>query len=49
MQTEPLEQITEFKTSPELIGKLYEYSIRKEYEAGSVILDENASIRSIPL
>jgi len=49
MQTEPLEQITEFKTSPELIGKLYEYSIRKEYEAGSVILDENASIRSIPI
>lgn len=49
MQTEPLEKIAEFKTSPELIGKLYKYSIRKEYEAGSVILDENASIRSIPI
>lgn len=30
---EPLEQITEFKSSPELVGKLYENSIRKEYEA----------------
>jgi CRP/FNR family transcriptional regulator len=49
MQKEPLEQITEFKTSPELIGKLYENGIRKEYAAGSVILDENASIRSIPI
>jgi len=49
MQTEPLEKISEFKTSPELIGKLYENSIRKEYEARSIILGENASIRSIPI
>lgn len=46
---EPLEQITEFKTSPELVKKLQQYSIRKEYEAGSVILNENAHIRSIPI
>ncbi|MBZ4190778.1 MULTISPECIES: Crp/Fnr family transcriptional regulator [Bacteroidota] len=46
---EPLEQITEFKSSPELIGKLYEYSIRKEYGAGSIIVNENSCIRSIPI
>lgn len=46
---EPLEQITEFKSSPELVRKLYENSIRKEYETGSVILNENSSIRSIPI
>lgn len=44
-----LEQIAEFKTSPELIEKLQQYSIQKEYEAGSVILNENAHIRSIPI
>lgn len=44
-----LEQITEFKTSPELVDKLREYSIRKEYKAGSVILNENMYIRSIPM
>lgn len=46
---ELLEEITEFKSSPELVEKLYQYSIRKKYEAGSVILNENASIRSIPI
>ncbi len=46
---ESLTQITEFKSSPELVGKLYENSIRKEYKAGSIILNENASIRSIPI
>ncbi|MBS1775158.1 MAG: Crp/Fnr family transcriptional regulator [Bacteroidetes bacterium] len=46
---EELQQITEFKTSPELVEKLQQYSIRKEYEAGSVILNENAHIRSIPI
>lgn len=46
---ENLEQITEFKSSPELIDKLYQYSIRKEYQAGSIILNENSSIRSIPI
>lgn len=46
---EDLVQISEFKTSPELVKKLEEYSIRKEYEAGSIVLNENAYIRSIPL
>lgn len=44
-----LQQITEFKSSPELVKKLYDYSIAKNYEAGSVILNENAHIRSIPI
>lgn len=46
---ESLEQITELKSSPELVRKLYENSIRKEYTAGSIILNENSSIRSIPI
>lgn len=46
---EYLQQITEFKTSPELVEKLQQYSIRKEYEAGSIILNENTHIRSIPI
>lgn len=46
---EDLRQITEFKTSPELVEKLQQFSIRKEYKAGSVILNENSHIRSIPI
>lgn len=46
---ENLEQITEFRTSPELVKKLYQYGIQKEYEAGSIILNENSYIRSIPI
>lgn len=46
---ENLEQIEEFKTSPELIKQLYKHSIAKTYEAGSIILNENAHIRSIPI
>ena len=44
-----LQQITEFKTSPELVEKLYRYSTQKNYKAGSVILNENAYIHSIPI
>lgn len=44
-----LEHITELKSSPELIEKLHRYSVRKEYKAGSIILNENAHIRSIPI
>lgn len=44
-----LEQIVEFRTSPELIAKLKQYSTEKMYREGEVILDENASIRAIPL
>lgn len=46
---EALEQITEFKSSPDLLEKLYQYSIIKEYDSGTVILNENASVRSIPI
>jgi len=46
---EDLGQISEFKSSPELVEKLYKHSIKKNYEAGSVILNENAHIRSIPI
>jgi CRP/FNR family transcriptional regulator len=45
----PLQEISEFKTSPELIAKLYEFGIQKNYEAGSIILNENSHIRSIPI
>ena len=46
---EQLAQISEFKTSPELIEKLMENSIHKEYKAGKVLLNENTHIRSIPI
>lgn len=44
-----LSQVSEFKSSPELVEKLYSNSIQKQYPAGSVILNENAHIRSIPI
>lgn len=46
---EELRQITEFKTSPELVEKLQKYSIHKTYKAGDIILNENAHIHSIPI
>jgi CRP/FNR family transcriptional regulator len=46
---ENLNQITEFQTSPSLVEDLTKYSLRKNYPAGTVILNENASIRSIPI
>lgn len=46
---EILEQIVEFKSSPELIEKLYQYGAQKNYEAGSLVLNENAHIRAIPI
>ncbi|MDD3005569.1 Crp/Fnr family transcriptional regulator [Flavobacterium sp.] len=46
---ENLEQITEFRTSPELIQKLYEHGILKTYEAGDILINENSHIRSIPI
>lgn len=44
-----LEQIGIFKSAPELMDKLYGYGILKSYEAGSVVLRENAYTRSIPI
>lgn len=46
---ENLEQIAEFKTAPALLELLYKYSIVKNAEAGKVILNEDAYIRSIPI
>ena len=46
---EGLYQIEEFKTSPQLIENIQKFSIKKEYKAGSIILNENAHIRSIPI
>lgn len=40
---------SEFISSPELLDKLYQNSISKTYHEGDIILDENASIRSIPI
>jgi CRP/FNR family transcriptional regulator len=40
---------SEFTSSPELVEKLYQYGITKTYSEGDIILDENASIRSIPI
>ena len=39
----------EFRVSKDLKAKLVEYSIVKTYQAGDVILNENAHIRSIPI
>jgi CRP/FNR family transcriptional regulator len=46
---EALAQIAEFKSSPELIAQLHQYGIAKDYKAGSVILQEQAHIRAIPI
>ena len=46
---EDLRQISEFKTSPELVENLIQHSIHKTYKAGSIILNENSYIRSIPI
>lgn len=40
---------SEFTSSPELVDKLYQNGITKTYHEGEIILDENASIRSIPI
>lgn len=44
-----LAQIAEFKSSPQLLEKLQQFSIKKNYAAGDVILNENSHIRSIPI
>lgn len=44
-----IDNITEFRTSPELREKLYEYSIVKNFCEGDVILNEHANIRAIPI
>lgn len=41
--------LAEFKVSPDLKQKILENSILKHFKAGDVILNENASIGSIPI
>lgn len=40
---------SEFMSSPDLVEKLYKYGVTKTYQEGDIILDENSSIRSIPI
>jgi len=40
---------SEFSSSPQLIDQLHRYGISKNYKEGDLILDENSSIRSIPI
>ena|SRR6185312_7941731 len=44
-----LNDISEFKSSPELKEMLYENSIVKDFKAGDIILNENVHIRAIPI
>ena len=46
---ELLDNISQFQSSPELKEKLYENSVRKEFVAGDIILNENSNIRAIPI
>lgn len=43
------ELFSEFKASPELIEKLYQFGIKKEFPAGKIIFNENSYTRSIPI
>lgn len=40
---------SEFTSSPELVEKLYLNGNKKAYKEGDIILDENSSIRAIPI
>jgi CRP/FNR family transcriptional regulator len=40
---------SEFNSSPELVEKLYLNGNKKTYKEGDIILDENSSIRAIPI
>lgn len=44
-----LDNIAEFKSSPEIKEKLFEYGISKHFSEGEVILSENAYIKAIPI
>lgn len=46
---ESLNNIAQFQSSPELKEKLYENSIKKDFVAGEIILNENSNIRAIPI
>jgi CRP/FNR family transcriptional regulator len=46
---ELLDNISQFQSSPELKEKLYKHSIKKDFVAGDIILNENSNIRAIPI
>lgn len=46
---EALNLVSELKSSPALIEKLSQFSIKKEFKAGSVIFNESSYSRSIPI
>ena len=46
---ENIDQIEELKAAPELLAQLKLYGIQKSFEAGSVILNENSPIKSLPI
>lgn len=46
---ELLENIIEFKSSPEIRSRLYEYGNAKTFSEGEVILNEDAYIKAIPI
>jgi len=44
-----LDNLLEFKSSPEIREKLFTYGIKKSFSEGDVILNENAYIKAIPI
>ena len=44
-----LNQIHEFRSSPEILQKLEDYGTLKIFDADDIILDENAYIKAIPI
>ncbi|MBS1614948.1 MAG: Crp/Fnr family transcriptional regulator [Bacteroidetes bacterium] len=46
---ENLSQLAAFKRSPELVEKLIQFGVQKSFSAGSVVLQEQAFIHSIPI
>ncbi|MBS1628763.1 MAG: Crp/Fnr family transcriptional regulator [Bacteroidetes bacterium] len=46
---ENLSQLAAFKSSPELVEKLIQFGVQKSFSAGSVVLQEQAFIHSIPI
>jgi CRP/FNR family transcriptional regulator, anaerobic regulatory protein len=49
IQIMPLENIAEFKYSPQIKERLWEYGIAKTFNEGETILNENAYIKAIPI
>ena len=46
---EQLDSIVEFKSSPQIREKLYEFGTAKTFKEGEAILNENAYIKAIPI